>query len=218
MQSVTGSREGECVDQLRAELDEAYRCITEMTNELEETKDKFLTLARTDSLTEINNRRYLMERLVQEMERFRRYGSPVSLLIVDLDHFKWINDTYGHVTGDQVLTQVAQLIVDSIRDVDIPGRLGGDEFCAVLVDTPIERARQCADRLRDCIAKQVFTCSGNNSFHITCSIGVAQLDEATQEKTHFLDCADRPLYEAKGKGRNRVCVAQQESRPVEVAC
>jgi diguanylate cyclase (GGDEF)-like protein len=218
MKFSTPLRDGDCVDQLRAELEEAYRCIIELTNQLEETKDTFQHIARTDSLTEINNRRYLMERLAQEIERFRRYGSPVSLLIVDLDHFKRINDTYGHVAGDQVLARAAQVIVECIRDLGIPGRLGGDEFCAVLSNTPIGRAQQCADRLRERMADQVFTCSGGDSFQITCSIGVAQLDEAMQEIPRFLDCADRGLYEAKRKGRNRVCVGQQASRPVQIVC
>jgi two-component system cell cycle response regulator len=164
-------------------------------------------LARYDDLTGVYNRRYLLDRLAQEMLRARRYGSPLSISMLDLDHFKQVNDTYGHIMGDTVLATVASILRQAIRATDILGRYGGEEFCIVLTETNIEGGRLVAERLRQRIAAEEFPVADGGAFYITCSIGLAQFGPHIQDVMAFLDLADRALYKAKASGRNRVVLA-----------
>jgi diguanylate cyclase (GGDEF)-like protein len=164
-------------------------------------------LARFDELTRVYNRRYVLSRLTQELLRARRYGSPLCVLLLDLDHFKHVNDTYGHIVGDEVLATVASILRHTIRATDIPGRYGGEEFCIVLTETDLEGGGGVAERLRRRIAAEEFPAANDRVFRVTCSIGVAQFGTHTEDVMTFLDCADRALYQAKTSGRNRVVLA-----------
>ncbi|HUQ47033.1 MAG TPA: sensor domain-containing diguanylate cyclase [Gemmatimonadaceae bacterium] len=163
-------------------------------------------LAQTDPLTQLANRRALTVRLVTEMERVRRYNAPLTMLLLDLDHFKLVNDTYGHLTGDDVLFGLATLLQRAVRTVDTVARYGGEEFVIVLPETGNQGAVAFAERIRDRIALHRFKVAGNREIHITASIGVATYPAPGLETAEDLfRAADAALYRAKGSGRNLVC-------------
>src|SRR6187401_126189 len=164
-------------------------------------------LAHTDPLTKTLNRRALGERLQAEMERVRRYTTTLSLLMIDLDHFKLINDTHGHLTGDEVLIEVAALLQRVVRAVDIVARYGGEEFVVVLPETGAPGAEAFAERLRELIESQFFVASRGNPIRLTTSIGVSAFPGfAVESVEDLLTNADQALYRAKSEGRNRVRV------------
>ncbi|HWJ93660.1 MAG TPA: GGDEF domain-containing protein, partial [Telluria sp.] len=156
-------------------------------------------LAGTDALTGAWNRRHFHEVLPQELERAARYGHPLSLLMIDLDLFKSINDRFGHIAGDHVLQQVADCVRANLRKVDSLTRWGGEEFIVLLPDTTSDNAVLLAERIRASIAARPVEGAG----HITTSIGVAQLG-ANESWEQWLARADAALYAAKNAGRNRV--------------
>lgn len=162
-------------------------------------------LAHTDPLTQVLNRRALTVRLVSEMDRARRYDAILSMLMVDLDHFKQINDTHGHLIGDDALRELAQLLHESVRSVDFVARYGGEEFVVVLPETKLDGAVKFADRLRERIEATPFV-REHGGVHITASIGVASYPKGDVHTVDDLFArADEALYRAKSEGRNRVC-------------
>jgi diguanylate cyclase (GGDEF)-like protein len=144
--------------------------LTDLSEE-KRLRDELERLATTDPLTDLYNRRYLAESLEKECRRASRYGRPLSCLMIDIDEFKLCNDLYGHLTGDEVLRQVAALIRGSVRDTDVATRYGGEEFCILLPETPYEDATRLAERLRSTIAAQPLPV-GEQPVPITVSIGV----------------------------------------------
>jgi len=164
-------------------------------------------LARTDPLTQLLNRRALLTQLATEVERTRRYNAPLSILMIDVDEFKDVNDTYGHLAGDQVLVEVALILGRTARSVDSVARYGGDEFVIAVPETGEAGAIAFAERLRDRIQAHPFDIGKGEPLQLTVSIGVADFPEAKVETAEdLLDCADRALYRAKAGGRNLVCV------------
>ncbi|MCE8014755.1 diguanylate cyclase [Halomonas sp. MCCC 1A17488] len=157
-------------------------------------------LSDTDDLTGLANRRRLMTRLDEEIARSNRHGSPLSLMLLDLDHFKRINDTWGHLQGDQVLAEFATLCHQLLREEDIIGRLGGEEFAVLLPLTPLVASHPLAERLRHAIAAHDF---GIEAGQVTASIGLAEYRLGESRDT-LIGRADRSLYAAKHQGRNRV--------------
>lgn len=197
-------------------LERAVRNSLEKVALLKRVEEQRLTLerlARHDELTGLFNRRELLERLGQEMIRAHRYGNRLSLLMIDLDHFKRVNDTYGHIMGDLVLSTVSGVIRKVTRNSDIPGRLGGEEFCVVIPETGLEDARVLAERLRKRVSEEVYCGSGQEEFHVTCSIGIADIDASCQGVNDFIEKADRALYSAKHCGRNQVVLAACQAVP-----
>lgn len=170
-------------------------------------KQRLEILARTDPLTHTNNRRALMERLTSEMERARRYALSLGLLMVDLDHFKLVNDTYGHPIGDEVLRNTARVLQREARTVDVVARFGGEEFVVVLPETGEEGAVAVAERIRVRIAEQaVLPGAGYDSARVTASIGVAVVPSSEVNSAEdLIALADQALYRAKAAGRNQVC-------------
>ena len=163
-------------------------------------------LATTDPLTRVLNRRALLDRLNAEVDRARRYESGLTLLLIDVDHFKQINDTAGHLAGDSVLRQLGSLLEEAIRNVDIIARYGGEEFVAILPETSTEGGAAFADRLRERIAGQSFDVGVEQPVHLTVSIGIATFPSARVTSTEDLFArADEALYRAKAGGRNQVC-------------
>jgi two-component system cell cycle response regulator len=163
-------------------------------------------LAQTDPLTQLVNRRALTVRLITEMERVRRYNAPLTMLLLDLDHFKIVNDTYGHLIGDDVLLGLATLLQRAVRTVDTVARYGGEEFVIVLPETSRQGAMAFAERIRDKISLHRFQVAGHREIHITASIGVATYPAPGMETPEDLfRAADAALYRAKGSGRNLVC-------------
>jgi diguanylate cyclase (GGDEF)-like protein len=166
-------------------------------------------LARTDALTGLPNRRETMERLQGELQRSQRSGRPIAVLMFDIDHFKRVNDTWGHAAGDQVLRAVADTAHDSLRRIDSCGRIGGEEFLVLLPETDPENAHGAAERLRAAI-ELCRVHYADQVLRVTVSIGVAiQLAEASQTAEVLLQRADQALYAAKEGGRNRVVMASQ---------
>ncbi len=163
-------------------------------------------LSQTDPLTQLVNRRALTVRLVTEMERVRRYNAPLAMLLLDLDHFKLINDTYGHPVGDDVLSAVATVLQRAVRAVDTVARYGGEEFVIILPETGVHGAVTFAERLRDKLASTRFPIAAGQDIHVTGSIGVATYPSPQIESVDDLfRAADAALYRAKGSGRNLVC-------------
>jgi len=182
--------------QSRAEVEAASRALEEKNQLLE-------VLAVTDGLTGLYNRKKLDEVLVDQFVRFKRYRSPFALLMFDLDNFKSINDNYGHVSGDQVLTTVAAALKQSVRTVDYVARYGGEEFVAVLTETPMGEALEIAERIRAAVEAHRFN-AGSKPIAVTVSLGVTCSRDSDDDPEKMLFRADHALYEAKRAGRNQV--------------
>jgi diguanylate cyclase (GGDEF)-like protein/PAS domain S-box-containing protein len=166
-----------------------------------------LELATTDGLTGLANRRHFMERGNAELGRARRTGQQVSCIMLDVDHFKKVNDTYGHEAGDLVLKTIARTAREILRSIDVLGRLGGEEFAAVLPETGLEAALLVAERLREAVAGMGLACEGR-PLAVTMSLGVAQVLSTEESLDGLLKRADEALYEAKQTGRNRVVASR----------
>ena len=172
-------------------------------NKTEELKK----LTKTDHLTGLLNRRYLYERLKDEVARSERHGYPLSLLMLDLDGFKYCNDTFGHLVGDKTLKLIAETILNTVRSMDIVARYGGDEFMVILPETAESLAIDIAERLRNNIAKKVVFAqdtSGTGPRTLTTSIGIACYPEHGETVELLLENVDKALYRAKNKGKNRI--------------
>jgi len=172
---------------------------------LHESFIQHLSLALTDSLTGLHNRRYLSTHLDSVMERMRDSEKPVSLLMIDVDHFKHVNDTYGHGVGDEVLHEIGQQILRNIRGFDLAARYGGEEFAVVMPDTPVEVALGVAERLCEkMVAEAVHVTGSKDTIRVTLSIGVAVSEGPDETAENLLKRADDALFEAKRAGRNQV--------------
>ena len=158
--------------------------------------------ALTDELTKLPNRRALAQRFLQEMQRARRHRNPIAFLMIDIDHFKQVNDTYGHLSGDAVLAELAQILVTGARESDVCARYGGEEFALILHETTEQGGRTLAERIRARVAAATFP----GGLKLTISIGVAASDEPALF-TQLIDRADQALYAAKQRGRDQVFVA-----------
>ncbi|WP_446808239.1 diguanylate cyclase [Methylomonas sp. 2BW1-5-20] len=165
--------------------------------------------ARIDYLTGIANRRYFMEQGEAELARSCRYGNALSILMLDIDHFKAVNDDYGHSAGDQALQKLGGILVELLREIDVPGRMGGEEFAILLPETRHDRAVDVAERLRTVIAESPILLESGQDLHFTVSIGVATLTDMNTSVSSLLNLADKALYQAKKTGRNKVCSFSQ---------
>lgn len=161
-------------------------------------------LARTDMLTSLSNRRDFYEHAVRAIAHSRRHGAPLSLVLMDIDHFKKINDTYGHARGDQVLRKLSHSLGDALRETDVPARLGGEEFAVLMPTTALAQALAVAERLRDALAHTPVAIGDEEQIHFTVSIGVTEWQPADADIDATLHRADEALYRAKHNGRNRV--------------
>ncbi|MFH0934529.1 MAG: sensor domain-containing diguanylate cyclase, partial [Pseudomonadota bacterium] len=164
--------------------------------------------AQIDALTGLNNRRHFYELAEQEIVRTRRYGKPLAIMMVDVDHFKAINDTYGHHSGDTVLRQLSNICRQTMREIDIIGRIGGEEFSILLPEASAAQAREAAERLREAVAAAEVQLEADVSISFTVSIGIAALVSEDDGVAAMLRRADVALYSAKHSGRNRVCARE----------
>ncbi len=162
-------------------------------------------IAITDSLTDLYTRRYFLERFTEEIDRSRTRKTKMSVLMIDVDLFKGFNDQYGHLVGDQILREVGKIVKDSIREIDIAGRYGGEEFCVVLPETDKEGAYYAAERIRQQTESTVIK-AYDASINVTLSVGIATFPDDSKITEELIDKADWALYRAKKRGRNKVCV------------
>jgi diguanylate cyclase (GGDEF)-like protein len=200
----------EVIHQLEAARKDAeiYRLRNvELTEEIERRKQAEEGLKRAailDPLTSLYNRRYFVAQAKKEITRSIRYPHPIALFMLDIDHFKDVNDKYGHLVGDEVLIEIANRIRRSLRKVDIPGRYGGEEFVVLLPETDLEEASRAAERLRLSITTQP-TNTSRLTVLVTVSIGVASMFKGESLTVNdLIERADLALYHAKQNGRNRV--------------
>ena len=167
-------------------------------------------LAAHDGLTGLLNYRTFHALLEDEIARSQRYGTPVSLLLLDLDHFKRVNDVYGHVAGDKVLVEIGKLVRRELRSIDMVSRYGGEEFTVILPEIKIDRAVVIAKRLRSTIERHAFEIGNKQTISITVSIGAASAREDATSVKELVHAADQAMYAAKKQGRNQVCRYQHE--------
>lgn len=173
----------------------------------------------TDPLTGLFNRRYLDRRIVEEFQRAMRFEQPFSVFILDIDHFKNVNDMYGHQIGDMVLKKLGHLITESVREVDVAIRYGGEEIMVILPNTRIENAFELAERLRKQIEETIMVEADPRkrqpAIHLTVSIGVSeyQFPDGWDNAQKVLERADKALYQAKDQGRNRVAASEEQDDP-----
>jgi len=163
--------------------------------------------ATRDGLTGVHNKRWFLDQLEQEVAWHRRHGEPLTLIMLDVDHFKRVNDEFGHAAGDAVLVELAQLVGGAMRQEDTLARYGGEEFAVILRRTPAAEGAKLAERLRGVVERHVFR-RGGQVLPVTISLGVAACGPGVDTPDTLLDAADRQLYRAKHAGRNRVKVLE----------
>lgn len=169
-------------------------------------EEALINLANTDPLTGLPNRRCFFQNLAKEFDRSYRYARPLSVIGLDLDHFKAINDCHGHAAGDIVLKNTAELVLRSLRTTDMAGRLGGEEFAILMPETGGIMAAEASERLRCMIANSTVHSHGGEPIQVTISIGVTCMRAEDGHPDEMLARADAALYKAKSEGRNRVCI------------
>ena len=172
---------------------------------MEQLNEELKTASRTDGLTGLFNRRYWQERFDEMHKLCVRREKPSTALMLDIDHFKRINDTYGHQAGDKVIKKLAALIKRCVRETDLAGRYGGEEFAIILNDSLVEDAKIVAERIRQFAQRLVVDHEGE-SINFTVSLGLAQFSPSFKGAMAWLECADQALYEAKENGRNQYCI------------
>jgi len=185
------------------ELGLTTQVFNEMVAELQLSHNKLKELATIDSLTKLVNQKEVTKILLDHLHHYQRYSTVFSILMIDVDFFKNINDTYGHLAGDAVLEQLAKIFTDTLRDVDYPGRYGGEEFLVVLSQTNGEEARICAERVRKEVNKHTFTYD-DLALNLSVSIGVATVTDQDKDESSLIRRADDALYKAKAGGRDQV--------------
>jgi len=195
------------LDKLQIENQELIKLLDELKRskkELEKSKEKLQRLSITDPLTGVYNRRFLYNFLKKEFERAKRYNLSLSCLMVDIDHFKNLNDTYGHRAGDLMLKKLTAFLKKKLRKIDLVARYGGEEFVIVLPETPLKMALVGAERMRKGVEEEMQVSINGESIRITISIGVSSFTQQEKDEESLIRKADEALYRAKKWGRNRV--------------
>jgi len=197
------------VEQHNDQLQEMLGKLERSRQEVRRQNAELQVLATRDSLTGCLNRRSFFERFEECFDTARRYGHEVACIMADVDHFKSVNDRYGHAVGDEVLREVSGILMQTVRSSDFVGRYGGEEFCILLPHTDLEEAAQTAERCREAI--ELLDCSGVS---VTASFGVSSVEAGRGQPQDLIDRADISLYSAKGDGRNRIICSDPEASPV----
>jgi diguanylate cyclase (GGDEF)-like protein len=193
---------------------ERERRFVDVAASLRETSAELERLAKVDPLTGVLNRRALFERLGAEFRRSLRYGRSLTVMMIDIDHFKSLNDRYGHAIGDDVLAACARTMASNLRESDVIGRYGGEEFAVILPETSLADGAFVAEKLRIAVERLVIDSpdGGASPIRTTISVGVAGIpDPATPDEQALLNRADQAMYAAKRSGRNRITVAEPGS-------
>jgi diguanylate cyclase (GGDEF)-like protein len=188
----------------------------EKRREVEQLAADLSQLAVTDSLTHIMNRRGITNHLLDLMAHAERYGHPLSVAMADIDHFKRVNDTYGHEVGDSALALTASVLSETLRMPDKVGRYGGEEFLVILPHTSLAQAQKICERMREAVERWSFDNGRNEELKLTISFGVTQFRKS-EDLEQLLSRADKALYEAKAAGRNRVVTKKASARSASAA-
>ncbi|WP_044022317.1 GGDEF domain-containing protein [Bacillus sp. SG-1] len=170
--------------------------------------DRYKSESATDGLTGLNNVRKFDEIFNDLLRTIPNNNEKLSLLYLDIDFFKKVNDTYGHQNGDIILKDLGKILQESVRSFDIVSRNGGEEFTVILLDCPVDRAKEISEKIRKAVEDHEFTLTDGQIIHITISIGIACFNDTTDDVTSLIEDADSALYMAKKTGRNRVCVSE----------
>jgi diguanylate cyclase (GGDEF)-like protein len=194
-------------EELMTRLAAAMAGTQDALQEVQRSNQMLERLAATDPLTGAGNRRQFIERIGAEIARAKRSGAPLSLLSLDLDHFKEINDSRGHVVGDEVLCEFVRKCLEAIRPYDSVARVGGEEFMVLLPGATLDTACAVGERLRSAIQGNAFEVGSRPSIDVTISMGVSEFGRDGDTLDEFLSVADQRLYRAKHEGRNRVIAA-----------
>lgn len=194
--------------QKKDEVGFATEVFNNMVIDLQQNRKKLEQLATTDSLTKLVNRKQLLQNLSEHFNAYQRYMTKFSILVIDIDHFKKINDTYGHPAGDAVLIDMAAVFMDSVRTIDVVGRYGGEEFLVILTRTDEATAMVVAERIRQSVKEHTFIVD-NNRLAVTISIGVTEVLKSDSSESDLINRADKALYKAKESGRDRVICTDQ---------
>jgi len=191
----------------QSEIEAANRSLTERNNELKQAKETFEQLAITDGLTKLHNHRFFQDHLTREIKRVSRSREPLSMLLVDIDDFKALNDRFGHAAGDELLMGLGRILSDNVRETDLLARYGGEEFVVLAANTELEGAYNLAEKIRTNVAENSFILDDSmRPTRVTVSIGVA---EFFGNRKSFFQAADRALYRAKAEGKNCVIAAEE---------
>jgi diguanylate cyclase len=198
---------------LSGEVEQVCLVIYDVTNEavsrlgMESLNHQLEKVSRVDGLTGLYNRHFWEEQFVMEYKRDKRSENPSALIMLDIDNFKVVNDTYGHPAGDEVIKILAEIIKKTTRETDISGRYGGEEFAIILPDTPVANVEFVAERIRRLVEKCTVVYD-EMDIKFTISIGIAGFKLTHKDSTQWLDTADKALYQAKESGKNRVILAK----------
>ncbi|MBW2143456.1 MAG: GGDEF domain-containing protein [Deltaproteobacteria bacterium] len=196
-------------EQLIIKLKEAKARAETLTGHLKISNEKLRAIALRDGLTGLYNHRYFQEILDKELSLAMRYRRPFSLIMFDLDHFKEVNDSYGHRVGDIVLQEISALVLKTVRTNDVAARYGGEEFSIIAPETDLKGAAVLAERIRRAV-EQMEIVAGSATIRVTISVGVATYLPGTEgtNKAELLDAADAAMYNAKNNGRNKLSMAK----------
>jgi two-component system cell cycle response regulator len=195
----------------QSEIETANRRLTERNNELKQAKETFEQLSITDGLTKLHNHRFFQDHLTREIKRVSRTGEPLSMLLVDIDDFKSLNDRFGHAAGDELLTGLARIMNETVRESDLLARYGGEEFVVLASGTDLAGAYSVAEKIRTSTCETSFILDDSlRPTRATVSIGVAQY---RGDRKAFFQAADRALYRAKAAGKNCVVTEEEATRP-----
>ncbi len=190
-----------------------YATVAVQRSEYYHRSEELKRISITDALTGLLNRRYFQGRLAEEIERFKRHKLPFSLIMMDIDDFKHLNDTHGHLVGDQALVSITRAVRGSIRAIDVAARYGGEEFTVILPQTSKQAARIMANRIGRAVARTPIVSTTGDTVHLTMSLGVASFPDDAQALDDLLRHADQALYEAKRRGKNQAVVYEHPAPP-----
>ncbi len=211
MEGIKKITDGDLSSTIKKTSNDEIGVVIDAFNDMIQKRLEFEEMTKYDALTSLYNHQFFYTKLENEISRAKRYNSLISLILIDIDYFKDVNDTYGHIAGDMILRELGQRLKKRARTTDYVCRYGGEEFTIILVETSINLAKSIAEELRLIIEEKPFLIKDGQQVTITVSIGVSHYTEDAKDALTIFENADKALYEAKNSGRNRVCVFKKSN-------